>query len=60
MNKVSKNCCVKLPVDLHRVAKLEAYRRGLTLQDFVIELLQKEILEIRRSMPKIEIQKIEE
>ncbi len=43
MMKISKNCCVRLPDKLHRIAKLHAYSIGMTLQDFLIEILKKEL-----------------
>lgn len=33
---------VRLPYDLHHRAKLEAYTHGMTLQEWMIKLLEKE------------------
>lgn len=37
-----KQCCVRLPADLHRWAKSYAYSQGITLQEFIRDLLMKE------------------
>jgi len=42
-NKESKMFCVRIPLDLHNVAKSMAYSKGLTLQDWIISLIEKEI-----------------
>lgn len=41
--KDQKNCCVRLQADLHRLAKLKAYEKGLTLQDWIAGLILKEL-----------------
>lgn len=38
--KTNKMCCVRLPEDTHRYAKLEAYRCGMSLQDWIITLIE--------------------
>jgi len=45
MNPPNKNCCVRLPADLHRLAKLQAYKEGSTLQEWVIRLIQEKLKE---------------
>lgn len=42
-NKITKSCCVRLPTVLHKQAKLKAYQQGITLQEWVISLLTKEL-----------------
>lgn len=44
MRKKQKQCCVRLPEDLHRKAKLRAYEEGLSLQQWVIELMTEELI----------------
>lgn len=41
---IHKNCCVRLPVDLHRRAKLQAYKCGMTLQEYIIALIEHDLL----------------
>ena len=43
--KISKNCCVRLPKDVHNKAKSFAYAHGLTLQEFIYMLVTKAITE---------------
>jgi predicted HicB family RNase H-like nuclease len=43
MAKISKNCCVRLPPELHRKAKLKAYEKGVTIQKWVITLIYDEL-----------------
>ncbi len=42
MNK-TKNCNVRIPADLHRLAKLKAYEKGITLQQYIHDLILKEL-----------------
>lgn len=39
MNKEIKQCCVRLPPDLHAQAKSFAYKHGLTLQAWIARLI---------------------
>jgi len=43
MTKITKSCCIRLPVDLHRLAKLKAYEEGKTLQSWLIEILSQKL-----------------
>ncbi len=45
--KISKNCCVRLEPQLHRIAKLRAYEKGLTMQEYIKILIEID-LEIRQ------------
>ena len=38
--KINKNCCVRLPEELHRRAKLHAYASGISLQEWLIQLIE--------------------
>ena len=40
---IHKNCCVRLPADLHRRAKLQAYKFGMTLQEYIIALIEHDL-----------------
>lgn len=40
MKKADKNCCVRLPTELHRLAKLRAYELDSTLQEWIIKLIE--------------------
>lgn len=51
MTKVNKNCCVRLPEELHRRAKLAAYSNGITLQEW-IETIITNALEGESRCPK--------
>lgn len=53
MNKTIKNCCVRIPADLHRLAKLQAYKEDTTLQEWIIDLIQ-EKLEIDSSVVSLD------
>jgi predicted RNA-binding Zn-ribbon protein involved in translation (DUF1610 family) len=37
--KAHKNCCIRLPESLHRQAKLQAFKEGKNLQNWVAELI---------------------
>lgn len=53
MNKPThKNCCVRLPADLHRRAKLLAYQKGLTLQELVTLLIESALSRERNDQTK--------
>ena len=39
MEKINKNCCVRLPANIHRRSKVFAYMKGLSLQAFITELI---------------------
>lgn len=39
MEKISRNCCIRMTEDLHRQAKLQAYVEGKNLQSWVAELI---------------------
>lgn len=43
MTEISKNCCVRLPGELHRLAKLKAYEQGITLQEYMINLIKTDL-----------------
>ena len=38
-----KQCCVRLNEEVHRKAKLRAYSEGMTLQDWLTELILQEL-----------------
>lgn len=38
-----KQCCVRLPEELHRGAKLQAYKEGLSLQEWLIRLIVQDL-----------------
>lgn len=39
MDKANKNCCVRMPENLHRQAKLQAFKEGKNLQLWIAELI---------------------
>ena len=43
MTKINKNCCVRLPEELHRETKLRAYENGLSLQAWIIDAIEKHL-----------------
>lgn len=53
--KINKNCCVRLPEDLHRRVKLAAYESGHTLQNWIISILIDALIESRYSNKKYEL-----
>ena len=40
MEKDKKFCSVRLPVEIHSLAKLEAYKSGLTLQEWMLRIIK--------------------
>lgn len=51
MEKISKNCAVRLPEALHREAKVAAYKAGLTLQEYIINLIHRDLEEQEKNAP---------
>jgi hypothetical protein len=45
MEKASKNCVVRLPETIHRQAKLRAFNEGKTLQEWVLNLINLNLLQ---------------
>lgn len=42
MTEKQKQCCVRIPEKLHHWAKGHAYHSGLSLQDYICLLIQRE------------------
>lgn len=40
MEKQKKFCSVRLPRDIHSLAKLEAYKSGTTLQEWILMIIK--------------------
>lgn len=40
MSEEKKYCSIRLPKEIHSLAKLEAYRSGLTLQDWILQMIK--------------------
>lgn len=40
IEKVNKNCCVRLPESLHKAAKIQAYKEGINLQTWISDLIE--------------------
>jgi hypothetical protein len=43
MEDKCKFCSTRMPKDLHNLAKLEAYRSGMTLQEFIIMIVKERL-----------------
>lgn len=52
-NQLPKQCCIRIPDDLHRRAKLHAYSTGFTLQSYIIHLIEWD-LKLREAGQKID------
>jgi len=44
MDKKSKFCSIRMPQDLHNLAKLEAYKTGMTLQEFIVLIVKEKLM----------------
>lgn len=44
MNKTLNQCSVRIPKILHQRVKLQAYKRGWTIQEFLIYLIENDFL----------------
>jgi predicted HicB family RNase H-like nuclease len=43
IHEKTKLCAIRMAPDLHRVAKLAAYTNGVTLQEWLANLIKKEL-----------------
>jgi len=43
MNVLNKSCFIRLPSELHRLAKLKAYESGETLQSWITNLIEEKL-----------------
>lgn len=44
--KHTKQCCVRIPEELHRELKSVAYKHGWSMQDFLISIIKNELDQI--------------
>jgi predicted HicB family RNase H-like nuclease len=48
----TKFCCVRIPHEIHRLAKSLAYENGITLQEMIYDLLKKELVNNKKLIIK--------
>ncbi len=53
----TKQCCVRLPEELHHKAKLKAYEQGMTLQSWISYLIEKELSKCQLVPRRVRFQK---